>query len=131
MGIHHGPRPSGNTAFGGLGKKIKTGADLAHIVTSVGTTTVNITRTDTYKVFVLGAGGAGSGYSGGDYAGDGGFFEAEIPFTAGDTLEIGVGQGGTYNGNSAQITGGSYVMRGGAAYQRRGYWAGDGGGGSN
>ena len=104
---------------------------IGHIVTTLGTTNVLVQKSGTYKVFILGAGGAGSAMSSGDYAGDGGFFSAEIPFVAGDVLEIGVGQGGlSTGGQSAQITGGTYVMRGGGGFQGRGYWAGDGGGGS-
>lgn len=103
---------------------------IAHIVTSVGVTNITIQKSGTYKVYVLGAGGAGSYSNNGDYAGDGGFFAAEIPFVGGDALEIGVGQGGVYNGTSAQISGGSYVMRGGQGFAGYNQFAGDGGGGS-
>ena len=128
MGAHLGSRPSGNSTHTGSSRSGL--SDLANVVTTVGTTNISVPISATYKVFILGAGGGGNYSSGSTYAGDGGFFEAEIPFQAGDNLEIGVGQGGVYSGTSAQISAGSYVMRGGRGYQGQSYYAGDGGGGS-
>jgi hypothetical protein len=98
------------------------GTPTATIFTSINENMWVCPASGTYRVYALGGGGAGASGRGGL----GGFFYADITFTQGETIYVGVGAGGL--GSSAIGNSSGYFMRGGTG--GTGSTSGAGGGGS-
>lgn len=90
----------------------------------------------TYRIFMSGAGGGGTGYNSGGYSGhyggQGGLFWIEATLPAGQ-YQVGIGAGGKFTNTTSynpERNNNAYVMSGGQGSYGNGWGSGSGGGGT-